>query len=60
MENEPDQTIQLESYRFQTAWGGVYDGPPPKGFRCSGYFEAKVANETTHNLGVADQKILSD
>ena len=26
----------------------------------SGHFEKKVANETTHNIGVADQKILSD
>ena len=56
-----DQTIQLESYRFQTAWGGgMAENPTPIGLRCSGHFEAKVANETTHNLGVADQKILSD
>ena len=25
-----------------------------------GHFETKIANETTHNLEVADQKILSD
>ena len=57
----PDQTISLESYRFQTAWGGgTRRIPPPKESQCSGHFETKVANETTHKLGVADQKILSD
>ena len=41
--------------------GGVFlRKTPPKGYRCSGHFETKVANETTHKLGVADQKILSD
>ena len=24
------------------------------------HFDKKVANETTHNVGIADQKILSD
>ena len=51
-----DQTISLESYRFQTAWGGGKPAgfPPPKESQCSGHFETKVANETTHKLGIAD------
>ena len=42
--------------------GGVFScgKHSPKEYQCSGHFETKVANETTHNLGVADQKILSD
>ena len=61
-ENYSDQTFSLESYRFQTAWGGGKPAgfPPPKESQCSGHFETKVANETTHKLAVADRKILSD
>ena len=40
---------------FKPLGRGVVRRTPPIGFRCSGHFEAKVANETTHNLGVADQ-----
>ena len=36
------------------------DPHPPLLEVWSAHFQGKVANETTHNLGVADQKILSD
>ena len=53
--------FRLKVTDFKPLGGGFSCGkPPPKGYRCSGHFETKVANETTHKLGVADQKILSD
>ena len=53
--------FRLKVTDFKPLEGGFSCGkPPPKGYRCSGHFETKVANETTHKLGVADQKILSD
>ena len=39
---------------------GLRRNPHPQENHGSAHFETKVANETTHNLGVADQKILSD
>ena len=43
-------------------FGGVRPGydEPPKENQGSAHFETKVASETSHNLRVVDQKILSD
>ena len=52
-------TFQITTFRAGEG-GKTPHFPPPSLEVCSGHFEKKVANETTHNIGVADQKILSD
>ena len=50
-------TFQITTFRAGGGQKHLIFAPPPLEV-CSGHFEKKVANETIHNVGVADQKIL--
>ena len=53
--------FRLKVTNFKPLGGNFFLGTSaPKEYQCSRHFETKVANETTHSLKLADQKILSD